>query len=129
PVPAFHRSRRPPGSPPLPYTTLFRSHLGIREDSGSVPEPGELSLPRGHHPLPDPRTGLRGCCAPQVRRLDRRHVHVEVDTVQERPGDARTVPLDLPEMTHAPALAIPMMPTRARIHRGHEHEPRRVLDR
>jgi hypothetical protein len=68
-------------SPDIP-----RPHLGVRVEL-SVPEALELGGPGAAHSLPDHRRALRFLPGDDVAELDLGDFDLDVDPVEERPGD------------------------------------------
>src|SRR5690606_5789261 len=97
-----------------------------RVDAGAVAEACELAFPRGDDALADARARLRRLAVRHLARVERRHVHVEVDAVEQRTGDPGRVALHLTRVAHAARLARAIEAARAGVHRGDEHEASRI---
>ena len=67
------------------------THLGVGEDLPS-PEPASLPIPRPGHPCPDGRRAFGRRPGDDVPELDLGHLELDVDPVEERPGDLGIVP-------------------------------------
>ena len=63
-----------------------------------------------------------GCAAAQLLILHGRNLDVDVDAVEQRPGDLRDVALDHRRRAHALARLVVEIAARTRIHGGDEHE-------
>jgi hypothetical protein len=75
---------------------VLRPHPGIAEDP-PVSEPGQLDLPRPDDALPDGHRALPLGPAHDVLELHAGHLDLDVDPVEQRPGDLAVVfaPLDI----------------------------------
>jgi len=100
-------------------------HVGVGVDAGFA-EPVPLNLPGRD----DPRPHLFGAVARfrprHIPERHRRHLDLDVDPVQQRPGDAGTVGTDLVGGAGADPLGIAQEAAGAGVHGRHQHEPGRV---
>lgn len=83
----------------------------------------------GVHPLADHGRRLAGLATGKFLIAEGRHFHLDVDAVEQRAGNFRTVTLDLQRRAVALLLLIGKKAARAGVHRGDEHEARRIIDR
>src|SRR5439155_2240479 len=66
--------------------------------------------------------------AGDIAIFDRRHFNMQIDAIEQRPGNALTISLHLHRSAAAFALEIAEVAARARVHCGDEHELRRKRD-
>ena len=106
----------------------FRGHLGVGKDPPGPGKAALLDLPG----LGDPGPHSRGAFAPRIRGQfpegHRGHLHLEVDAVQQRPGDAGAILLNLLGGAGAGPPSVAVIAAEAGIHRGHQHEAGREGD-
>jgi hypothetical protein len=72
-------------------------------------EPPALDFPCGFHPLADPAGILAAAGGGEFAVVHQRHLDVQVDAVEQRPGDPLAVAFDLPRRAAALPLAIPVV--------------------
>ena len=87
---------------------------------------GTLAVPRRHHPLPHGGAGL-ATNALQFLEGDARHLHLQVDTVQQWAGDAAAVALHLFGTALAAAAGIAPVAAGTGVHGRHQLETGREL--
>src|SRR3989338_2747456 len=75
------------------------------------------------------RGGLAGVSAPQFLVAQCRHLHLNVDAVEQRAGDSGAVALNLQWRAAAFFLGIGEESTLTRVHGCHQHEARPLIDR
>jgi hypothetical protein len=71
----------------------FRRHLRVRVKLFFAFAAVELSLPPSQHPLPHARGAFDLDVPPQLLVLHRRNLDVNVDAIEQRPGNLRNVAL------------------------------------
>jgi hypothetical protein len=81
-----------------------------------------LNSPRRDNTLADSARSLSGCSVGNRRDRHSRHFDDQIDSVAKRPGDAAVIPCNIGRRAPANALFFPAKTTRARVHRGNEHE-------
>lgn len=104
-----------------------RRHLCVAVDAGVFAVPFLLYLPGAYHPLADVGAALP---APGVAHLFERHrdnLHLDVDAVEQRTGDAVEVACHLSRRADALTRRMVVVAARAGIHRGDKHEAAREL--
>ena len=88
--------------------------------------PRQLTFARGQHPPADRRGVLAGLIGGQLLRRQRRHLHLQVDTVEQRTREARLITLDLCRRAVTGLARIAQMATGAGIHRRDQLEACRI---
>ena len=105
---------------------IARRHVRVGIDPGPVREPLALHHARPIHPLAHRRTRLATTFARESLVLHRRHFQMDVDAIEERPRDPRQVSLHDDRSACAIVVRIAEPAAGAGIHRGGQHEARRV---
>ena len=107
---------------------IARAHLGIGMNVSFL-EALKLDGAGGVDALTNSNGGLAGVLAGELLVAQRRHLDLDVDTVEQGARDLGAVALDLQRRADAFLLGIGKEATGAGIHGGDEHETRRVVDR
>ena len=105
-----------------------RGHVGVGKDAAPGKAPG-LSLPGLQHQGPHLRGAFRGIARGQFPETQPGHRNVHVDAVQQRPGDAAPVLLDLFGGAGAGPPRVAEITARAGVHGRHQHHPAWVSNR
>ena len=103
-------------------------HVGVGVDAGFMETP-RLDLPGRYDPGPQLDGALARFRGRQVPERHRRHLDLDVDPVQERPGDPGTVGVDLVGGAGAGPFGVAQEAAGAGVHGRHQHEPGRVGQR
>src|SRR5579871_6371194 len=118
-----------------PY--LLRAHLRVRKHPprsrlrrtlrpvASLAEPLMLPFPCSQYPGPYLFRALGRHPTPQFLVLHRRNLNMDINPVQQRPAHLRNISLNHRRRTHTLPRLVIEVPTRTRIHRRRQHEPRR----
>ena len=101
---------------------LARGHASIAIYVCVAAKPLLLTLSRANNALTDRGGRLFNALAGDVSILDGWHFNVQIDTVQQRPGDALSITLHLGGTATALAFEIAKVAAWTRIHRGDKHE-------
>src|SRR5262249_6242779 len=101
---------------------MLRSHPRVAVCLGIVGETRLLSLARGRNAFPNCARRLLRTFTRHLAIFDRRHLNMEIDSVQQRSGDALPVTLHLARTAAAIALQIAKVTARTRIHCRYQHE-------
>src|SRR4051794_27841543 len=88
-----------------------------------------LALPRLTNPFADRGGGFFCAFTRNLPVINRRHFDVQINSIEERAGDALAITLDLGRTATALAFEIPEISARTGVHRGDEHELGREGDR
>lgn len=93
----------------------------------AVAEPGvrfararQLTLPRSGDPGADNGRGLAAAARTQFRVIDPRNFELQINAIEQRPGDSRSIAIHLIGRTAAAPVGIAGVPARARVHRGNQ---------
>ena len=131
-----------------------RGHLGVAVDAGFVLEAALLQHPGGDDALANGGTGFArglaghlptasvGCASAMLKRvwhcarlaqqlveIDGLDLDLQVDAVEQRARNLAHIMRALVLVADALLRGVPIVPARAWIHRGHEHERRGVFGR
>src|SRR5947209_5753803 len=101
---------------------LSRAHPRVAGDLWLILESLLLAFARGDDTLTDLRRFFSTVIAGNLAELNRRHFDVQIDTIQQRTGDATEVMSDL---TWCAARFCRHFAVRRRIHSSDQHELRR----
>lgn len=100
---------------------LRLTHVGVTVHSGAlIALPLPLSGPL--HPLLDLSGGLPGLSVAQLLVAQGGDVYLEVDPVQQRPGDPGAIPLHVPLAAPAPPVVIAVPAAFTGVHGADQHE-------
>lgn len=107
------------------HSNLACRHLGVGEDlfAGNL-EPGSLAVASSHHAGANLGGTFGGGPSAQLLILDGRNFDMNIDAVEERPGDFGDVPLDHGWGAEAFPRLVVEISTGAGIHGGGQHEAR-----
>ena len=106
----------------------LRRHVGVGIDAGFM-KTLPLDLPGRDDARPELGGALPGLRRRQVPERHRRHLDLDVDPVQERPGNPGAIGADLVGGAGAGPFDVPQETAGAGIHGRHQHEPGRVGER
>ena len=106
----------------------FRRNLCIAGDAG-VRKTLVLNIPCGIHTHFDGRGAFLLCGVREVAKIDRRHFNVQVDTVEQWPGNAAEVSRHGGLRAGARACGVTVIAAWAGVHGGDEHKFTRERDR
>src|SRR5207247_7287405 len=83
-----------------------------------------LKLPRAHDAFANRGRIFLSALTSDIAIFNCRHFDVQINTIQQRAGDALPIPLYLQWPTTAFALQVAKIAARTRVHRGNKHELR-----
>jgi ubiquinone biosynthesis protein len=98
---------------------LLRSHQGVAGDFPLVRKSRLLALPRLDDALADLRGGFARPVAGNFPELHRRHFHVQINPIQQRPGNPAQIILNFARRA---SRLMRHLAVRRRVHRGDQHE-------
>src|SRR6476619_7077733 len=107
---------------------MLRSHARIAVRLGIVSKSRLLPLARSGYPLTNCTGGFLRPFARHITVLNRWHFDVEIDPIEQRPGNALPISLHLTRTAPAFAFQIAEITARTRVHRRHQHEFARKSD-
>ena len=97
-------------------------HLGVAVDAGFVLEAAFLEHPGGDDALADGGAGFAWGLTRHLVEIDGLDLDLQVDAVEQRARNLAHVVGALVLVADAFLLGVPIVPARARIHAGHQHE-------
>ena len=121
-------SRRRPARPDGHSGPAAGGHPGVAMDSRMGGKPLFLQLAGTDHALPDDGARFGRTGVGHLFEGERGDFHLHVHAVEKRPGDAAEIALHLSRCTHAGACRMIVIPARAGIHGGHQHEAGRIVN-
>ena len=99
-----------------------RGHLGVAVDAGLILKTALLQGASSDDALADGCTGFAWGLAGHLVEINGLHLDLQVDAVKQRARDFAHVVAALVLVADALLGRMPVVPARAWIHRGHEHE-------
>ena len=93
--------------------------LPVVSENASKREPAVLARA---HTRPDRSRGFFRGFVPQIAVPHRRSLHMQIDPVEQRTGDALAIALDLDRAAATFPPRVAQVSTRTRVHRGDQHE-------
>src|SRR4029077_8449543 len=100
---------------------VTRRHARVAVYFRAIPKTLLLKLPRADNAPADRIGTFLSAFAGDVTIFDCGHFNVQVDAVEQRPGDALPIPLYLKRAATAFALQVAKIAARAGIHRRNKH--------